>query len=103
MPDFEAQVEQLQAVIQGKESQITSLTEQVQSLGAFKSEALNSRDEISGLKAQVATLEADKAAAVKDAAAAKSAASLSELQDASAQKKLAAAQKVAEGLKELIG
>jgi prefoldin subunit 5 len=103
MPDYEAQVEQLSAVIEGKDAQITSLTEQVQGLGAFKAEAMNGRETIANLSAAKQELETALAAASKQAAENASAAKSAAASSGASQKKLDAAQKIAEGLKVLLG
>lgn len=101
--DLKKQVEQLEAQLAGKESQVASLVERTQELGAFRAEALTAREALAELNGKVADLEAAVVAAKSEAASLKSAAASSDAKNSASQAKVEAAVKLSEALRVLIG
>lgn len=100
--DPKEQVKQLQAALEGKEAQVTGLTERVRELGAFRQEALDAREAIAKHTGSISELEDALAAARREASEAKAAVAALEAKRGVAESKLAAALKVAEGIKALL-
>jgi chromosome segregation ATPase len=100
--DPKEQVEQLQAALEGKEAQVTGLTERVKELGAFRQEALDAREAIGKHLGRIAELEAAVNAAQREAAAAKSALEGAAAKVSADEKKVAAALKIAEGVRAIL-
>jgi chromosome segregation ATPase len=100
--DPKEQVKQLEAALEGKEAQVTSLTEQVKELGSYRQEALNAREALAASEAKAEALEAEVASAKRAASEASSTAQAAVNKQGVAQAKLDAAQKIAEGVRALL-
>jgi septal ring factor EnvC (AmiA/AmiB activator) len=101
--DAKEQVKQLHAQLEQKQNDINNHLERIQTLGAFQSEALNGREKIASLEAQVEDLERQVAQAARQASDAQSAASAAGNASGANSKKLAAAEDLAKAIKVLLG
>lgn len=102
MEDLKEQVGQLQAALEGKEAEVTGLTERVRELGAFRQEALDAREAVAQHLERIGALENALNAAQREASQARSELASIGAKTSSAEAKVAAAAKIAEGLKALL-
>lgn len=100
--DPKEQVKQLEVALIDKEAQIRNLTERVSELGSFRQEALNTRGIAAEQEAKIRELETSLGRTQRELAEMKAAAASDGLKKDASEAKLAAALKVAEGIKALL-